>query len=155
MSKIVQSIGSLDRKSSKEDITELAKEHAKQIIEGGYDLLKVYIELKRYEVYLSTIINELKEATVDQAKETGQKKFNYANAKVTVGKRTKYHYEKDKRWCILNKELEKIKEEKKAREKLLKQVVGESMEIIDQETGEIERVMAPLKEMIDQIMIKL
>lgn len=155
MSKIIKPIGTIDRKLNKDDITELAKDHAHQIIAGGYDLLKVYVELKRYEVYLGAIIEELKEATLEKARETGRDSFEYANAMVTVGKRTKYQFETDDKWRGLNEELERIKTEKKAREQLLKQIQGESMEVIDQETGEIEKIIAPLREIIGQLRIKL
>lgn len=154
MSKIVKAIGTLDRTATKEDITALAREHARQIIDQGYDLLKVYVELKRYEVYLSTIIKELKDATLEKAQERGQKNFDYASARITVGERARYHYEQDATWRRLNEELERIKEERKAREKMLKQVT-EPLEVVNPETGEIEKIVAPLKEIVEQLMIRL
>ena len=71
MGKIIKPLGSIDRELSKNEIIELAENHTVQIIEGEYDLLKVYIELKRYQAYLDTIINELKEEAINKAKGTG------------------------------------------------------------------------------------
>lgn len=58
---LIQPIGTLDRTITKTAIVKLADDHANQIIEGGnYDLLKTYVEMKRYELYIKTIINKLK-----------------------------------------------------------------------------------------------
>lgn len=66
---LIQPIGTLDRTISKTAIVELANNHANQIIEGGnYDLLKTYVEMKRYELYIKTIINKLKNMSTYQAR---------------------------------------------------------------------------------------
>ncbi len=155
MSEILKPIEAVGRQTTKKGIVELAKEHASQILNNGYDLLKVYVELKRYEAYLDAIIQEIKGSTTEKAKERGEKDFKYANARVILGKRTKYHYDSDLKWRLLNDELERIKEEKKARETLLKQIEGNTGEIVNPETGEVEQVSAPLREVVNQIIIRL
>ncbi|MCB0640738.1 MAG: hypothetical protein KDC44_03825 [Phaeodactylibacter sp.] len=155
MSKIIKPLEAIDSELSKQEILELAEAHSLQIEEGGYDLLKVYIELKRYQLYLDKIVNDLKEAAVKQAKEQGKKSFDYFNARVQIQKRTKYNFETDESWNRLNQKLEQLKEEKKTRETLLKSIAADYIEIVDQETGEVERMMAPIKEMVDQIIVKL
>lgn len=66
---LIQPIGTLDRTISKTAIVKLANDHANQIIEGGnYDLLKTYVEMKRYELYIKTIINKLKISSTYQAR---------------------------------------------------------------------------------------
>lgn len=45
MSKIIKSIGQIDRKLNKLEVISLAQEHSSEIIKSDkYDLLKVYIE---------------------------------------------------------------------------------------------------------------
>lgn len=66
---LIQPIGTLDRTISKTAIVKLANEHADQIVDGGkYDLLKTYVEMKRYELYIKTIINRLKTISTYQAR---------------------------------------------------------------------------------------
>ncbi len=65
---LIKPIGTLDRNISKAAIVKLANDHAHQIIESGsYDLLKTYVEMKRYELYIKTIINKLKAISTLQA----------------------------------------------------------------------------------------
>jgi hypothetical protein len=67
---LIKPIGTLDRTMSKTGIVRLAADHAQQIIDSGnYDLLKTYVEMKRYEVYIKTIIARLKNHSVAQAQE--------------------------------------------------------------------------------------
>ena len=65
---IIQPIGTINRKLSKADITKLADQHASEIIESGkFDLLKTYVEIKRYELYFKTIIYSLRRFSTQQA----------------------------------------------------------------------------------------
>lgn len=67
---LIKPIGTLDRKLPKAGVVRLAADHAQQIIDSGqYDLLKTYVEMKRYEVYIKTIIARLKNYSVAQAQE--------------------------------------------------------------------------------------
>ena len=67
---LIKPIGTLDRTMSKTGIVRLAADHAQQIIDSGnYYLLKTYVEMKRYEVYIKTIIAQLKNHSVAQAQE--------------------------------------------------------------------------------------
>ena len=52
MAEIVKKLGEIDRQLRKSQIINLAAENAQTVIESRkFDLLKVYIELKRYETY--------------------------------------------------------------------------------------------------------
>lgn len=67
---LIKPIGTLDRKMPKTGLVRLAADHAQQIIDSGqYDLLKTYVEMKRYELYIKTIIARLKNYSVAQAQE--------------------------------------------------------------------------------------
>lgn len=156
MSKIVKHIGQIDRKISKSGIVELAKQHAAEILDNDqYDLLKVYIEFKRYEVYLKTLIGEVKNETYRQAQEEGRRDFEYGNARVTVAKYRKFDYSVDKYWEELNNTLKEVKLLKREREKMLKNIKGDYKEILDEETGEIQRIAAPPIQYTDTLKIKL
>jgi len=155
MGKIIQPLGSIDQTFSKQEIDSLAQLHGNEIIEKGYDLLTVYVELKRYLLYLDTILKTIQPQTLSKAVDKGEKSFDYSNARVTVINRTKYNFENDHKWQELDQQLRQLKELKKQREGQLKQVIGETMEIVDKETGEVEQLVAPMKEMIQQLMIKL
>lgn len=144
MSKIIKQIGQIDRQIDKTAIIELAKQHAHEILESGqYDLLKVYIEFKRYEVYLKTLMNELKDGTTEQAKEIGDQSFEYGSAKVSISKLRKFDYSNDDYWKALKGELQEVKVLKKEREKLLKSIKGTYQDIENADTGELERIVAP------------
>jgi hypothetical protein len=67
---LIKPIGTLDRNMPKNGLVRLAADHAQQIIDSGqYDLLKTYVEMKRYELYIKTIIARLKNHSVAQAQE--------------------------------------------------------------------------------------
>lgn len=67
---LIKPIGTLDRNMPKTGLIRLAADHAQQIIDSGqYDLLKTYVEMKRYELYIKTIIARLKSHSVAQAQE--------------------------------------------------------------------------------------
>lgn len=155
MGQIIKPLGGIDKGSSKKDILDLAEAHANQIADQGYDLLKVFVELKRYQVYLGEINKHLQAKALDKAKQEGKKSFEYANAKVQVQNRTKYNYEKDEKWSEIDAEINELKKRRKERETLLKKVSKDYTEIVDEETGEIETLMAPIKEVLNQLVIRL
>lgn len=154
MPKIIQSIGEIADHLNKQELIELAEDHVVQILEGEYDDLKVYIALKRYQLYLDTLVKELQKAALGKAKEHGEKSFEYSNCRVLVQHRTKYNYANDDGWNKLNLQFEQLKRDKKEREKLLQAVSGESLEVVDEETGEIDTLTAPQKKVVEQIIIR-
>lgn len=83
MGKLVKQIGRIDRHLHKKDIVNLAANNAQAIVEcGKYDLLKVFIELKRYETYLKGLIYKLKKPALDKAAATNKRSFIYNDAKI-------------------------------------------------------------------------
>lgn len=121
MGKIVRQLGSLERNLRKKDIEALAEENARSIVDSGkYDLLRVYIELKRYETYIKSLINHLKSPTLLNALEKGEKNFTYDASTLIISKRTKIDFSVDEQWEYLNNKIENLKKEKKERENSLK-----------------------------------
>ncbi|SRR5690606_485027 len=135
MGKIVKQLGTIEKHLHKQEITELAKENAHAVIDNGkYDLLKVYVELKRYETYLKELIQCLKSPALDKATKTGQKTFNYNEAKVSISTRTKWDFSVDYKWIELDNQIKQLTQDKKDREKYLKEN-NKVRTTIDKETG--------------------
>lgn len=156
MSKIVKVIGEIDAKLSKQEIIALGKENALEISANvQYDMFKVYIELKRYELYLKTLVDEIKIVIIEKAKEDGKKDFEYGSTKIQFTTRRKFDYSVDEEWSKITDEMNIIKEDKSAREKLLKSIDGDFKEILDEETGEVIKVYAPAVELIEGVVLRL
>jgi hypothetical protein len=153
---LVKPIGSLDRGLSKNELISLAETDANEIFESGrYDLLKVYVEMKRYEVYFTTVMDNLREAAMLQAQETGLKSFNYADAQVSNIQRSVFKFDNDPTWSKLHDEFELLKAKIKLHEGLLKNMDGEKAEYLDEETGELIELVAPTQEVMESIMVRL
>ncbi|GIV32180.1 MAG: hypothetical protein KatS3mg030_482 [Saprospiraceae bacterium] len=155
MSKIVRQLGSLERHLHKKDIEALAEENARSIVESGkYDLLRVYIELKRYETYLKSLIGHLKNPTLEKAIEKGMKNINYDASTLTISKRTKIDYSVDEQWTKLKSQIEKLTKEKKEREKFLKEH-NQTKTIVDEATGEVKEEFELPQEVLFGLRVKL
>jgi hypothetical protein len=153
---IIKQLGKLDKELSKKEIEEIAIEDIKAVVEQDkYDLLKVLIELKRYNVYINTLISELKEPALEKAKEIDEKKFKYENAKVWITKRVSFDYSNDKIWSQLHDNMIDVKSKLKEHQELLKQLDSETTEIIDEETGEVIEVTPPIKKEESGLMIRI
>ncbi len=154
MGKIVKQIGTIDKQLNKTEIIELAQQNAKSIIANkNYDLLKVYIELKRYEIYLEGLIQNLKNPALETANQIGKKSFEYQQAKVNVASRTKWNFDLDKTWNEINKKIQSLTKRRKEREKYLKE--NNTQTIVDESTGEVLEEFELPKEIIKGLIIRL
>lgn len=142
---IIKPIGAIERTLNKQQIIELAEANAQEVMDSGrYDMLKVYTELKRYEMYLKTIIEKTKEVALEKAIEQGEKTVEVDNARVTIMKRTVYDFSADPKWSSVKGEIDFLTTLRKEREALLKELQpGEQREMVDESTGEVETVTAP------------
>ncbi len=137
MGKLVRQLGTIERDLEKREILALAKENGQAVIDSGkYDLLKVYIELKRYESYLKGLIQHLKKPALEKASEKGQKSFQYDNAKLNISRRTKWDFSVDEQWSRIDEQIQQLTQEKKEREKHLKES-NKVRRLVDEETGEV------------------
>lgn len=153
---IIKSLGTIDRAFNKDEIIALAQADAQTVAEDDkYDLLKVYVEMKRYELYLHTVMEQIKAGALGKALETGEKSISITNAKVTIMERRVFHFDNDLKWQSLNGNLEYWKNQKKEREKLLKNIApGNSLTVVDAETGEVEELTAPTQEVVKGMIVK-
>jgi hypothetical protein len=142
MSKIIKKLGELPAGLDKVGIASLATEDARLILAGQFDLVRTFIELRRYEVYLSTLIGQLQAAATVAIADRPDRKLKYADGTVSVTPRYKWDYSSDNRWVTLNTQITTLKsdlksltDQRKALEKLLKLSVDG--EVVDPETGEI------------------
>ncbi|HAD13379.1 MAG TPA: hypothetical protein DCF33_13190 [Saprospirales bacterium] len=153
---IIKPIGALDRGIHKDQVIALGEADAQAVIDSGqYDLLKVYIEMKRYELYLKAAMDKIRETAMAVAQETGMKSFNYADAQVTNMQRRVFHFDKDPTWCRLHDAFEFQKNRLKEHEEILKHVDSENSSYIDEETGELIELVPPTMEVVESIIVKL
>ncbi len=154
---IIKPIGSIDRTFDRSQIVALAEADAQAVIDSGkYDMLKVYTELKRYELYLKTVMGKSKEAALDQAIELGEKHLEVDNARITVSQRKVYDFSQDAKWQSLKGDIDYLAEMRKEREALLKELTpGETRKIVDEATGEVEEVTAPPAETKFGLVVRL
>jgi hypothetical protein len=153
---IIKPIGAIDRGLHKDQLTALGETDAQAVIDSQqYDLLKVYIEMKRYELYFKAAMEKIREAALVVAQETGMKSFNYADAQVTNMQRTVYKFDNDPTWRRLHDAFELQKNRLKEHEETLKHLEGEKASYVDEDTGELIELFAPTKEVVENIMVKL
>ena len=140
---IIKNLGSIDRTLPKKDIVALAQNDATQVIESPqFDLLKVYVELKRYENYLSEVIEKIKPLALAIAEKQADKTFQYDNAKVNVQHRVTYDFSNDDKWAYLNQSLTTSQSAIKKHQEILKNLT-EVKELVDEETGLLYQVYPP------------
>ncbi len=153
---LIKPLGALERGLNKENLLSLAAIDAQAVISSEqYDLLKVYVEMKRYEVYFSSVMDHIKAAAIVKAQETGMKSFNYADAQVTNTQRTVFKFDQDPTWRRLHDDFEYSKQRIKLHEEKLKEIEGETARYIDEETGELIELHAPSKEVVEGILVRV
>ncbi len=142
---IIKALGTIDKTLTKKDIIELAQNDANQVITSEqFDLLKVYIELKRYETYLSEVIEQIKPLALGKAIEQGEKAMNIDHAKVRLQYRTTYDFSHDDKWKFLKESLQTSQTTIKEHEEILKKLTDVT-EVVDEATGEVYQIFPPKK----------
>lgn len=124
---------------------------SKQIIEsvknGDANALEVLIMLRSLELVSELVRDEIGDNVLTAAEKYPEKKFEAFGAIVSreeVG--TKYSYEtsKDIEWERLDSEFRTIEAKRKEREAFLR-ALKEPMTAVNEETGEVYRIMPPFK----------
>lgn len=154
---IIKPLGAIERSLGKNEIVAMAEANAQEVIDSGqYDLLKMYTELKRYELYLKTVIDKTKDSALDIAIEKGEKTLEIDQAKVTIATRTTYDFSRDTKWSSIKGDIDYLTEIRKQREALLKELApGETRQLVDETTGEVEEITAPPAETKFGLIVRL
>jgi len=148
-------LGKLPKEFSKSEIEQLAVQDINAVLSNEkYDLLKVLVELKRYEVYLNKLIESIRSPALEKAKLIDDKKKDFGYAKISLSRRVVYDYKVDKTWNELNNKLSSIKDRIKLHQNFLKNLTEECIEIIDEGSGEIIVVNAAVKKETETLLIK-
>lgn len=157
MSEITKPLGQIAAIISKEEIVQIGKAHAAEIMNGdNYDLVKSYVDIKRYELYLKTLIDELKSETAKKIASTENKEFEFANTKAVVTKRRKFDFSNDAYWKELSTQTKQVSDQQKSLEKMMKDMTeGSVKEFVDETTGEVKMIQAPSVEFTETLMVKI
>lgn len=140
---IIKAIGTIDKTLTKKEILALAQDDVNQVISSPqFDLLKVYVELKRYEHYLSEVIEQIKPLALEAALKHGEKKFALDSAKVNLQNRISYDFSHDDKWVFLKESLQVSQTTIKEHEEILKNIT-EVTDVVDETTGEIYQIVPP------------
>lgn len=140
---LIKNLATIDRSLTKKGITEAAQNDAQQVIASPqFDLLKVYVELKRYENYLSEVIEQLKPLALESAQQKDEKSMTYETAKVRLQNRVTYDFSEDDKWKYLKESVTASQSSIKQHEEFLKNIT-EVKEVVDEATGEVYQVFPP------------
>jgi hypothetical protein len=140
---LIKNLATIDRSLTKKGITEAAQNDAQQVIASPqFDLLKVYVELKRYENYLSEVIEQLKPLALESAQQKDEKTMTYETAKVRLQNRVTYDFSEDDKWKYLKESVTASQSSIKQHEEFLKNIT-EVKEVVDEATGEVYQVFPP------------
>ena len=140
---IIKAFGTIDKTLTKKGISELAQNDANQVIASPqFDLLKAYVELKRYENYLSEVMEQIKPLALEIAQKQDEKTLLVETAKVRLQSRTSYDFSNDDKWQYLKESLSASQNTIKQHEDLLK-TLTEVKEVVDETTGEVYQVFPP------------
>ncbi len=80
--------------------------------------------------------------------------FEFGSARVTLSKWRKFNYSGDDVWNELVAKQNQLREMKTKRQNYLKSIKGESIEILDQDTGETIKVNAPEVEFVETLTVR-
>lgn len=133
--------------TSKDGIQKFVDQVILELENGLINPLDLLIYLKSIEKSIEGINSKAKEIIISESDKYSEKRIEYKGAiieKSELG--TKYNYEncEDVVWNKLNQELISINEKKKERETMLK-ALKESINLVDENSGETWRVNPPIK----------
>ena len=153
MGKLIRPLGGIERHLGKSEILELARQNAAEVVRSGkYDLLRVYVELKRYELYLKEVIKALQEPTLQSL--PAKKSVELPSARLRVYTRRKYDFSVDPTWSELDRQIKELQDRKKEREKLLK-TTGKVPIEVDEQTGEVLCEQEIPQEIVEGLRVEL
>lgn len=133
---------------SKKQVVEIAEKEAAAIAESAdTSLLPIILNVKRAKDYLETFEKGLKKQVLEEALSHGDKGFKAHGASFSIrenGARWNYSNCQDPLYNQLVEQEREIAEKRKEREKFLQAIKGH-ITVVDEESGDVVTVHAPVK----------
>lgn len=127
----------------------LANEIILPVIEGDVDPIDVYVKAKAIQDALKIVTDDdrIKDLVICEVEKYGNNTtYNSASLQVKeMGVKYDYSVCNDSIYNDLVDNIEKLKETLKQREKFLKSISSDGTSIVDEETGEVNKIYPPIK----------
>ena len=145
----------LDATLNKQDIEGLAHRDAASLLENPeLSSLELYVELKRYHHYLTSILEIIKDPALQVAQQTEVKNFTHTSSRISIMTRTKYDYSNDVTWQSLESKASDMKDQLKAHQEKLSALKAPTT-YVDSDTGEVIELIPPEKSVEQSLMVRL
>jgi hypothetical protein len=144
---------------SKANREELAIQIVEAMDAGDLNPLDIHYQVKAMEDFIKVLTGNTryKDYVLTEGMKHG-KSFEFNGSKMEIKETgVKYDYSKcgDQEWSAIEVEINRRKELQKEREKFLKSVPAEGIEIVSNETGEVIKVYPPSKSSTTSIAVTL
>ncbi len=152
MNECIKALGSIPDHLTKAELEELGTVDAEQLATNSTDLRQTYLDIRRYQAYLDTISNALRQTITE---EQDNEPFESGNATIRYQKRVSYSYADDPQLVRLKVEGNEIKAFLKSHQTFLQSIQGEFEDVADEDTGEVIRYHAPERTETQVMMVRL
>jgi len=124
----------------------LANDFMEAVENGEIDVLALAVRVDWLITMAEHLKGKMKEKVLSAVEKYGKTSCVVQKATFKIKEvGTKWDYTSDAQWNKLNDEMLVLKEKMKEREAFLK-TVTKKMEIVDEETGDIEKIVPPIKQ---------
>lgn len=156
MSRLIKLPGQLDPDLDRIELANLAAVDAAEVIgDGRYDIVKTFAALRRYEVYIASVLDTLKPAVLSSVRDRPEGHVEVGRSKIIIQQSRRLDFTQDTRWNSLNAEAQSSLERRKAHEKVLRSLTGETVQQVNQDTGEIVTLVGPKVELRETLVFRL
>ena len=134
--------------TTKEEIAVFVDKIVSEVEIGAVNALELYIKMKAIESCFEQIQGKIRESIMNEVDVYTEKEFELFGAKVSKAETgTKYDYSvsNDTYYNDLAANKKRIDTEMKEREKLIKAAPATGLEIVNPDTGEVEKIFPPIK----------
>lgn len=140
----------------KKDIIARGAAAAEEIVQGGeVALLPLIVQASRAQTYLEAFIAGLKPGGLKEAQSYNDRNLAIQGAKIGITETgVSYDYSADAQWQELNAAVKAATEKRKEREEFLKALKG-VMQVVNEDTGEVQEVRPPVKKSTTSISVTL
>lgn len=140
---------------NKKDIEDRAQRDAASLLQhSDLSALEMYIELKRYHHYISSILETIKDPALQVAQQTDVKNFQHTSSRISIMTRTKYDYSNDVTWQSLESKASDMKDQLKAHQEKLSALKAPTT-YVDSDTGEVIELIPPERSVEQSLIVRL